>query len=126
MNNRTSLYCGIVLILATLLSSGCGGSPTYALKCNIDTQQYGFEITGETGNFTESMNNEATSYEYDTSGQVSGLTVNIDRDLVFDDNQHEYHIGGTIKLNPMTNELTYNITATGDTFGDAPQTCKMP
>jgi hypothetical protein len=99
-------------------------TPKYALKCNITTQEFGFDVTGETGTVTQTSNNEATNYEYDSSGQTSGITINVNRDLVFENNQHKYHIEGTIKLNPITNELTYDITATGDAFGNSPQNCK--
>lgn len=135
MNNKIHA----VLIITALLLAGCGGQslfqpaetatptpPPYSLKCNITTQEFGFDIIGETGTVTQTSNSEATNYEYDSSGQTSGITVNVNRDLVFENNQHKYHIEGTIKLNPITNELTYDITATGDTFGDSPQTCKKP
>jgi hypothetical protein len=98
----------------------------YNLKCDINTQEFGFGITGETGTVITTYHNEGTNYEYDSSGQRSGITINVNRDLVFENNQHKYHIEGTIKLNPITNELTYDITATGDTFDNSPQTCKKP
>lgn len=147
MNGKKLLRWEFVLILITLLLSSCGPGqmfgptqtpipptatntpiPSYKLKCDINTESFGFGITGEdeTGTVTESRNNEATNFEYDTSGQKSGITVNVNRDLVFESNQHKYHIEGTIKLNPITNELTYDITATSDVFGDSPQTCKKP
>lgn len=127
MNSKKLSHWMTILIVIMLLLAGCGGQK-YALKCNITTEDFGFEITGEdeTGTITQTSNNEATNYEYDSSGQTSGITVNVNRDLVFENNQHKYHIEGTIKLNPITNELTYDITATGDTFGNSPQTCKKP
>ena len=134
----------VVLIIISLLLVGCGGqsiiqpittatpipptataTPMFVLKCDINTDTYGFEIIGETGTCEYSYN-ETTNYEYDDSGQMSGITVNVNQDLSYENNQHEYHIRGTIKINPITNELTYNITATGDTFGNSPQTCKYP
>jgi hypothetical protein len=145
MNSKKQSQWMIFLIVITLILAGCGGqslfqpaatatpapptatpTPKYVMKCNITTQKYGFEITGETGTVTQTSNNEATNYEYDSSGQTSGITVNVNRDLAFDDTQHKYHIEGTIKLNPITNDLTYDITATSDVFGDSPQTCKKP
>lgn len=138
---RSKIY--VVIVIVSLLLVGCGSqslfkppetatpipptateTPKYVLICNINTQEFGFDITGETGTVTQSANNEATNFEYDTSGQRSGITVNVNRDLVFESSQHKYHIEGTIKLNPITNDLTYDITATSDVFGDPPQTCK--
>jgi hypothetical protein len=143
MNSKKLSQWTIILIVIMSLLVGCSGqspfqpaetvtplpptatdTPKYVLKCNINTQEFGFDITGETGTVTTTANNEATNYEYDTSGQTSGITVGVNRDLLFENNQHKYHIEGTIKLNPITNELTYDITATGDTFGNSPQTCK--
>jgi hypothetical protein len=143
MNSKKLLQWIIILIVIILLLAGCGGkspfqpaetatpipptataTPKYALKCNITTQEFGFDITGETGTVTQTSNNEATNYEYDASGQTSGITVGVNRDLLFESSQHKYHIEGTIKLNPITNDLTYDITATGDAFGNSPQNCK--
>lgn len=122
---KSKIY--LVAIVISLVLAGCGGSKSeYALVCNIGTKEYGFEITGETGTVTQTLNSESTNYEYDAAGQRTGITVNVNRDLVFEDTQHAYHIEGTINLNPMTEELSYDITATGDSFGDTPQTCKMP
>ncbi len=124
--NRLSPWT-IILIVIMLLLAGCGGQK-YVLQCNITTQDFSFEIIGEdeTGTVTQTSNNETTNYEYDSSGQISRITVNVNRDLVFEKNQHKYHIEGIIELNPITNELTYDITATGDAFGNSPQTCKSP
>jgi hypothetical protein len=145
MNSRKLLQWMFVFILIVLLLSSCGPGqmfgptqtpipptatntpvPSYKLKCDINTETFGFDITGETGTVTQTSNNEATNYEYDSSGQTSGITVNVNRDLVFESTQHKYHIEGTIKLNPITNDLTYDISATSDVFGNSPQTCKKP
>ena len=140
MNNRKLSQCMFFLIITILLLVGCSGQVTvkptetatsqstskYTLKCNIDTQNYGFEITGETGTVTTKSNNETTNYNYDSSGQMSGVTVAVNRDLLFENSQHNYHIEGTITVNQITNGITYDITATGDTFGNSPQTCKKP
>jgi hypothetical protein len=99
---------------------------TYTLKCNINTENFGFEITGETGTVVTTYNNETKHYDYDSSGQMSEITVAVNRDLLFENNQHRYHIEGTITVKQTTNEVTYDITATGDTFGNSLQTCKKP
>jgi hypothetical protein len=98
----------------------------FNLKCNISAQDFGFEITGETGSIQSTFNNETTSYNYDTSGQMTGITVAVNRDMFFESSQHKYHIVGTITVNQITNEITYDITATGDAFDNSPQTCKKP
>jgi hypothetical protein len=114
-----------ILITMTLLFVGCGGTK-YELKCNINTQEYGFEIVGETGSTETTFHDESTSYNYDPSGILAGLTVTVNRDLLFTNSQHLYHIEGTITINQTTNEVAYDITATGDTLGGSPQTCKKP
>ncbi len=124
MNIRKLLQCMLLPIITILLLTGCGAK--YILKCNIDTQNYGFEITGETGAVTTTSNNETTNYNYNSSGQISGVTVGVNRDLLFENSQHKYHIEGSITVNQITNVVTYGITATGDTLGNSPQTCKKP
>ena len=145
MSSKNLSQLMFVLIITILLLAGCGGQtpvqptetatpipPTatdtskYVLKCSINSESYGFEITGETGAVQSTFNNETTGYEYDTSGQISAITVSVNRDLVYENNKHAYHIEGSIIVKQATNEVTYNITATGDTFGDSPQTCKKP
>jgi hypothetical protein len=106
--------------------SGCGAKQSYTLKCNINTESFGFEITGESGSVQTTYNNESQSYEYAASGQISAITATVNRDLVYEDSKHAYHIEGTITVKPATNEVTYDITATGDAFGNSPQTCKQP
>ena len=125
--DHKSLHRLIGLAFVLLLLAACGTSPTpeYSLKCNITTEEYGFEITGETGSVESTSNNETKTIEYD-SGQMTGATVAVNRDLLFTDSQHKYHIEGTITVDQTTNQVTYDITATGDAFGDSPQTCKKP
>lgn len=98
----------------------------YSLLCDINTQSYGFEITGETGAVQTTYNNEAKSFNYDSSGMMTGITISVNRDLLFTASQHDYHIEGTITVNQTTNEVTYDVTATGAAFGDSTQTCKKP
>lgn len=127
MNSKTF----VVLIIVSLLLAGCGGkasppSPEHELKCNINTQEFAFGFTGETGEVEITFNNETDTYYTDSSGVITEVTTNVNRDLLFTSSQHKYHIEGTITVNEKTNEVTYDITATGDTFGDTPQTCKKP
>lgn len=125
----------VVFIIVSLLLAGCGGkastqpketAPEHELKCNINTQEFAFKITGETGEVEITFNNESDIYNTDSSGVITGVTTTVNRDLLFTSSQHKYHIEGTITVNETTNEVTYDITATGDTFGDTPQTCKKP
>lgn len=57
---------------------------------------------------------------------MTGIIINVNRDLVFEETQHTYHIEGTITLDPVSDELNYDITATGDAFGVTAQTCHQP
>lgn len=114
-----------ILIIIAMTFVGCGGTK-YELKCDINTQEYGFEIVGETGATETTFHDESTSYNYDPSGILAGVTVAVNRDMLFTESQHTYHIEGTITVNQTTNEVTYDITATGDAFGNSPQTCKKP
>jgi hypothetical protein len=60
----------------------------------------------------------------------SGKTVNVNRDLVYENSQHSYHVEGvfknTINMTKLENEWTYNITATGNALGSSTLTCKKP
>jgi uncharacterized lipoprotein YehR (DUF1307 family) len=125
MNTKVRTLAVLVLV-ASLIMSGCGAKKSYALKCDINTQNFSFEITGETGSAITTFHNEAQNYEYDSSGQLSATTVTVNRDLEYQSSKHTYHIEGTITVKQATNEVTYNITATGATFGNSPQTCKKP
>jgi hypothetical protein len=125
MNTKKLSQITFIFIVIMLLMVGCGGQK-HALKCNITTEEFGFEITGEDETVTQTSNNESKETLYDPSGQMTSITVKVNRDLVFEKSKHTYHIEGIIKLDPLTDELTYDITATGDTFGKSPQTCKKP
>jgi hypothetical protein len=116
----------ILILVASLLLSGCAAKPSYTLKCDINTESFGFEITGETGPLQSTFNSESQNYEYDTSGQISAITVNVNRDLLYETSKNTYHIEGIITVKKATNEVTYAVTATGDALGNSPQTCKAP
>lgn len=127
MNNKKTFQWAFVFMLSALLLYGCGpGQSNYSLKCIIDAQEYGFEITNESGTVQSTFNNESTSFDYDDDGFRTGITVHVNRDLLYTNSGHNYHIEGTITVNQITNEVAYDITATGDAFGGSPQTCKMP
>ena len=103
-----------------LLTAGCGGG--YALECNIDTEQYGFVITGEDGPITVKTQGERTSTFYD-DGKMSSISVEVNRTLTFEDSGNSYDIVGDIHVDFQTDVVEYDITATGDTFTE-PQTCQ--
>lgn len=107
-----------------LLTAGCGGGNDYALECNIDTEQYGFKISGEDGPITVQTKGETTSTFYDPNGKVSGISVEVNRTLTFEDSGNSYDIVGDIHVDFQTDVVEYDITASGDTFAE-PQSCKQ-
>jgi hypothetical protein len=98
-------------------------TPVFSLECNITTEDFTFEILGESGPVEITSNNESTSYHFSNSN-VDSITVEINRDMAYDDSNHSYHLEGTIQVDLTTDELSYSITATGATFGSLPQTCE--
>jgi len=55
-----------------------------------------------------------------------GIFISVNRDLLFADGQHSYHIEGTITVDQITNEVSYDISTTGDAFGNSPQIRRKP
>jgi len=97
--------------------------PPCALKCNIDAESYGFDITCESGSVTKEMSN-STSLEYDPSGQVSKATVTVNQKQTYSSSGNTYHIVGTITAHLIAGYAEYDIEVTGGAFGDTPQICK--
>ena len=119
------VYWFFVLLMAfvILVTAGCGGGKQeYTLECDIDTEQYGFKINGEDGPINTQTHGESTSSKYQ-DGKMSSITVEINRTMTFEDSGNSYDIEGVISVNFLTEVVTYDITATGDSF-DEPQTCK--
>ena len=109
--------------VAIMFTGGCGGgSKSYTLECNIDTEQYGFSIDGEEGPVTTQTHGESTSSNY-VDGNMSSITVEINRTMTFESSGNSYDLEGEIKVDFLTGIIKYDITATGDTF-EEPQTCK--
>ncbi|MBW8011987.1 MAG: hypothetical protein FVQ83_12230 [Chloroflexi bacterium] len=95
---------------------------TCELICNIDDEQYGFEISCESGQVTSTMNN-TTRFAYDSDGSVASITVEIDQELEYESSGNIYLIEGTIIIDQSSNTISEDITATGGAFGESPQTC---
>lgn len=117
------LSFALMLVIILLVTGGCSGAKQeYALECNIDTEQYGFGITGEEGPITTNTHGESTSREI-KDGKVTSITVEIDRTMTFENSGNSYDIVGEVSVNFQTEVVNYEITATSDAF-DEPQTCK--
>ena len=114
----------ILSMVLIILSSGCGGGgQTYTLECNIDTEQYGFSISGEEGPVTIQTHGESTSTEYQ-DGNMSSIKVEVNRTLTFENSGNSYDLEGEINVDFLNGIVKYDITATGDTF-EEPQSCKQ-
>lgn len=121
---RMTFIIGFFMVISLLLS-GCGSTSPYALKCDIGTEQYSLSIEGETGEVTVQSNNESSTVKYNNGAQES-ITVNVNRTLTYKETGHEYTITGTIAVDLVKNAVTYDITATGDSFENKEQGCKNP
>lgn len=116
----------LVMVVGVLLAiAGCsGGTSGYTLECNIDTEQYGFVIDGEDGPVSIQTNGETTQSFYNPSGNIDSVTVEVNRTFTFEESGNSYDIVGEIIVDFRTDTVTYDITATGDSF-EEPQTCKQ-
>lgn len=115
----------LILVVSVLLfTMGCsGGSNSYSLECNIDTEQYGFNIDGEEGPVSIQTLGESTKSMYDPNGNMISIAVEVNRTLTFEESGNSYTIVGSINIDFQTDTVKYDITTTGDTF-EEPQTCK--
>ena len=121
--NKMNWFFGLMMIFILFATAGCGGAKQeYTLECNIDTEQYGFKIIGEEGSLTTETHGESRKTEF-KDGKMSSTTIEINRTMTFNDSGNSYDIEGEVSVNFLTEVVTYDITATGDTF-DEPQTCQ--
>jgi YD repeat-containing protein len=120
-------------MLILLLVAACGGAaagptatptPACALECDVDTEGYSIGISCESGPVTVAHEGESTEYEYDASGQRTGILVSIDRERTYENSQNTYDIVGTIEVDLIQDTADYEIVVTGGAFGDTPQTCE--
>lgn len=98
-------------------------TPACMLKCNINTERYGFEITCESGQVSKTVSDK-TNLEYGAAGNVSKVTVQVNQELTYKDSGNEYKVTGKIIVNATQKSVNYDITATGGAFSETPQTCK--
>jgi hypothetical protein len=143
---KTRIDLTILLVVLSFCMSACGSGmlfgptptptpipptptptpPPCALKCNIDTQGYGFEISCESGKYTEQLNNK-TRYEYalpPNDNIKSHLILELNQERTYESTKNKYSISGTIVIGLLDNTAGYSIKVTGGVFGDTPQICE--
>jgi len=96
-------------------------TPICEFTCNIDTENYGFVISCESGKYKIKIN-DSMKYGYD-EGKLRTITVDVKRERTYDLTQNVYEISGTIVVDLAENEVTYDIAASGGVYGDTVQTC---
>lgn len=113
-----------VLIVSLLMLTACGGGGDSAGEfiCNIDTESYGFEFAGEEGPASIQNHGETTTSNYDPNGKQTGVTVEVNRTVTFENSGNSYTIVGKIEVDFVNEEVSYDVTATSDVY-DVPQTC---
>ena len=147
MSNRRLWQPVFGLTLFVLLLTGCGetlagptGTPTPVpptaeptatptpacmLECEVSTEKYSIGITCESGPMTiEHLQNEKTTYQYDSSGNRTEISLNINRKRTYENTQNAYVIVGNIDVDLVQSSVDYRIVVTGGEFGDTPQICK--
>lgn len=147
MRNRRRLQQVFVLTLIVLLLTGCGetlarptttptavpptaeptatATPACALECDVGTERYSIVITCESGPMsTVTLQNEKITTQYDSSGNKTEISLNINRERTYENTQNAYVIVGNIKVDLVNSKANYTITATGGAFGDTSQTCR--
>jgi 5,10-methylene-tetrahydrofolate dehydrogenase/methenyl tetrahydrofolate cyclohydrolase len=87
------------------------------VKCNVDTERYGVEITCESGTATITYNDSIT-YE----GQV--IKVKLNQERTYENTGNTYKIVGDIVVDKSADKVGYHITVTGGVFGETPQICE--
>jgi hypothetical protein len=111
-----------VLIASLFLLTACGGGSVGEFICNIGTETYGFEFGGEDGPASVQNHGETTTSNYDPNGKQTGILVEVNRTVTFEDSGNSYTIVGQIEVDFVTEQVSYDVTATSDVY-DEPQTC---
>jgi len=120
--NTKQRFLTILVLVMSIISSGC--TSRHQFVCNITTENYAFNIVGESGEMTDSLNNQ-TNIQYSTSGEKV-ITVDVNEELKYGSSNNTYKIVGKITVDQTSNTVSYNLTATGGAFGNSPQICKKP
>jgi hypothetical protein len=126
---KTPLHRILTVLITAILFAGCTNAPAQpaagnSLKCTITAQDYSFDILGENGTVITTINNEKKAYEYDPSGTVSRVNVAIDRELIYQSSNHAYNLIGTITILIPSDEVAYDISASGILLDPAAKTCQ--
>ena len=147
MSSRRLWQQVFVLTLLVLLLTGCGeaiaepaGTPTPVpptaeptatptpacmLECEVGTDEYSIGISCESGPMTiEHLQDEKTTFKYDSSGNRTEISLNINRKRTYQNTQNAYVIVGDISVDLVQNTANYRIEVMGGEFGDTPQVCK--
>jgi len=147
MSNRRLWQQVFVLTLIVVLLTGCGealaeptatptpvpptaeptatATPACALECDVSTESYSIVITCESGPMTiEHLQNEKTTTQYDSSGNKTEISLNINRKRTYQNTQNAYVIVGNINVDLVQSTANHMIRVTGGAFGDTTQTCK--
>ena len=123
-------------------------TPALTLECSLVKvniqQSRPANVYGVTGELVGSGNTEIAALQIDIigeSGQItsngsvttevdyqSNLSVKIDDEWTYSDSKNVYKITGTIvyKIPDLETLFSYDITVSGDGFGETSQTCKNP
>ena len=72
----------------------------------------------------EHLENEETTFQYDSSGNRTEISLNINRKRTYENTQNAYVIVGDISVDLVQNTANYMIRVTGGAFRDTPQICK--
>jgi len=147
MRSRRLWQQVFVLTLLVLLLTGCSealagptGTPTPVpptpeptatptpacmLECEVGTEKYSIGITCESGPMTiEHLQDEKTTFKYDSSGNRTEISLNINRKRTYENTQNAYIIVGDISIDLVQNKADYRIVVTGGEFGDTSQICE--
>jgi len=72
---------------------------------------------------TELLGDQTQESQYDSSGNRTGLKLNLNQARTYENTQNVYTIVGTIEVDLVNDKVKHDIEVTGGEFGDTPQTC---
>jgi hypothetical protein len=127
---NTNIRLAVGLVITALVLVGCsgGGSKSDAdsceLVCDINTESYTIEISCESGTMsTELLGDQTQESQYDSSGNKTGIKLNLNQARTYENTQNVYTMVGTIEIDLVNDKVNHDIEVTGGEFGDTPQTC---